>query len=116
MVECTKERPNKANTEKIVECTKERANEAKGKGKETANEAKEEAKGKGKETANEAKETANAVKERTPKMSEPTRLSVQQELERTDFLQQTGEKVVNIAQSAVDSVKSKLGIGGERNK
>ncbi|XP_058103640.1 late embryogenesis abundant protein 1-like [Magnolia sinica] len=64
-----------------------------------------------------AKNTANTAQEKASNAAQSAKESAQQGKESTQgFLQQTGEQVMNMAQGAVDSVKSTLGVGESQTK
>nr|DAD20110.1 TPA_asm: hypothetical protein HUJ06_021573 [Nelumbo nucifera] len=60
-----------------------------------------------------AKDTASTACDKTENAAQSTRDSAQQQ--DSGFLQQTGEKIADMAQGAVDSVKNTLGIGDNSN-
>ncbi|KAH7573140.1 hypothetical protein ACOSP7_006591 [Xanthoceras sorbifolium] len=63
-----------------------------------------------------AQNTTNATREKASNAAQSAEESAQDAKEQSaGFLQQTGEKVVHMAQGAVDGVKNTLGIG-ESNK
>ncbi|KAI3832266.1 hypothetical protein MKX03_011981 [Papaver bracteatum] len=59
-----------------------------------------------------AKDTAQSARDKTADAAQSASDSAQQKREEASgFLQQTGEQVINMAQGAMDSVKSTLGVG-----
>ena len=61
-----------------------------------------------------AQNTANAARDKASNAAQSTNDSAQQGADQsTGFLQQTGEKMANMAQGAVDGVKNTLGMGDQ---
>ncbi|ERN15862.1 hypothetical protein AMTRI_Chr07g76660 [Amborella trichopoda] len=82
-----------------------------------AGEARGHAQAKTDEWIQSAKDTANAAKDKTCDAAESARDSAQQSKDETsNFFAQTGEQMMNMAQGAVDSVKSTLGVGDQQPK
>ena len=64
-----------------------------------------------------AQNTANATRDMPPNAAQSTYGCAQQgEDQSGGFFQQTGEKVVNMAQGAVDGVKNTLGMGDQTSR
>ncbi|XP_042515897.1 late embryogenesis abundant protein 1-like [Macadamia integrifolia] len=63
-----------------------------------------------------AKDTTNAARDKVSDVTHHTSNSAQQHKdESAGFLHQKGEQMMNMAQGAVDSVKSTLGVGDNSN-
>ncbi|TXG72464.1 hypothetical protein EZV62_001043 [Acer yangbiense] len=61
-----------------------------------------------------AQNTANAARDKASNAAQSTHDSTKQGVDQSaGFLQQTGEKVANMAQGAVDGVKNTLGMGDQ---
>ncbi|XP_010265033.1 PREDICTED: late embryogenesis abundant protein 1-like [Nelumbo nucifera] len=71
------------------------------------------AQAKSEECIQSAKDTASTACDKTENAAQSTRDSAQQQ--DSGFLQQTGEKIADMTQGAVDSVKNTLGIGDNSN-
>ncbi|KAK1591772.1 hypothetical protein Q3G72_013447 [Acer saccharum] len=64
-----------------------------------------------------AQNTANAARDKASNAAQSTHESAKQGADqRAGFLQQTGEKVANMAQGAVDGVKNTLGMGDQTSR
>ncbi|KAF6144368.1 hypothetical protein GIB67_024604 [Kingdonia uniflora] len=82
-----------------------------------AGEMKGQAQEKTSEWIDSAKDTANTAQHKTCEASQSAKESGQHGQEQASgFLQQTGEKVMDMASGAADSVKSTLGVGDHAHK
>ncbi|XP_058092287.1 late embryogenesis abundant protein 1-like [Magnolia sinica] len=82
-----------------------------------AGEARGHATAKTEEWIESAKDTANQAADKTADAAQSAKESTQQGTESTEgFFQQTGEQMMQMAQGAVDSVKSTLGVGESQSK
>lgn len=94
--------PEQEKTGRVTGSIKEKAREVKDKTYETAQQAKE-----------KAAQTAQEAREKTAETTESAKQKAQEGKDNSKgVMQQTGEKVMQMAESAKDTVKQTLGIGG----
>ncbi|KAG6792267.1 hypothetical protein POTOM_001411 [Populus tomentosa] len=94
--------PEQEKTGRVTGNMKEKAREVKDKTCETAQQAKEKAGQKAQEAREKTAETTESAKQKTQEGKESSK----------GVMQQTGEKVMKMAESAKDTVKQSLGMGG----